>query len=199
MRISSLNLKIISGGVILAIAVGIRQSFGLFLEPISLDLNLGRESFALTIGLVNLLWGICAPFTGAISDKYGTGKVVLCGAMFYCLGLYLIGMADNETNLLFGGILIGIGLSGLGFTVILGAIGRAVPKNKRGTALGLASMGGSIGMFAAIPMAGKLIQDYSWSIALLTMVIMAAIIVPFAYGMRGKSNISTKDKQVENP
>jgi len=198
MKINTLSLKIICGGMILAIAVGIRQSFGLFLEPISLDLNLGRESFALTIGLVNLLWGICAPFTGAISDKYGTGKVVLGGAAFYSLGLYLLATAGNETNLLLGGILVGIGLSGLGFTVILGAIGRAVPANKRGTALGLASMGGSIGMFAAIPMAGKLIQDYNWSIALLTMVVLASVIAPLAYGMKGKYKLPSNDKKVEN-
>ena len=85
----------ICAGLILAIAVGIRQSFGLFLEPVSTSLNLGRETFALSIGLVNLLWGALAPFTGALSDKYGLKKVVIFGTLTYALGILILSNADQ--------------------------------------------------------------------------------------------------------
>ncbi len=192
---SELSKKIIFAGLILAIAVGIRQSFGLFLEPLSTDLNLGRETFALSIGLVNLLWGACAPFTGALSDKFGIKKVVIMGAILYSSGILLLSNSNDGITLLIGGIIIGMGLSGLGFTVILGAIGKFAPPEKRGTALGLATMGGSIGMFLAIPVSGSLIENTNWSVAFFWLAILSLLAIPLAYGLtKGIINNSKTNK-----
>jgi len=161
-RMSPLTLKIICGGVILAIAVGIRQSFGLFLDPVSTTLQIGRETFALSIGLINLLWGALAPFTGALSDKFGLKKVAIFGTILYSLGIYIFSNSSYGYELIIGGLIVGAGLSGLGFTVILGAVGKFAPPEKRGTALGLTTMGGSIGMFLGIPVSGTLIESTGW-------------------------------------
>ena len=181
--LTPLQIKIICGGLILAIAVGIRQSFGLFLEPISSSLQIGRETFALSIGLVNLLWGVLAPFTGALADKYGLKRVAIVGAIFYAGGILILSNSASPQELLLGGIIIGSGLSGLGFTVILGAVGKFAPPEKRGTALGLTTMGGSIGMFLGVPVTGSFIQTLGWSGALFGLAAMSLIMIPLVYGL----------------
>ena len=181
--LTPLQIKIICGGLILAIAVGIRQSFGLFLEPISSSLQIGRETFALSIGLVNLLWGVLAPFTGALADKYGLKRVAIVGALFYAGGILILSNSASPQELLLGGIIIGSGLSGLGFTVILGAVGKFAPPEKRGTALGLTTMGGSIGMFLGVPVTGSFIQTLGWSGALFGLAAMSLIMIPLVYGL----------------
>jgi len=175
---------IVCGGAIVGISVGIRQSFGLYLTPISEDLGLGREVFALTIGLVNLFWGALAPIAGALADKFGPARVAVAGALVYCAGIYAIATADGETALVMAGGLIGIGMSGLGFTVVLGAVGRAAPPEKRSMALGFASMGGSIGQFAALPYAHVLIETMGWESSLIVMMFTAALMAPLAWGLR---------------
>ena len=114
---------ILCAGSIMALSVGLRQSFGLFLTPISDGLGLGRESFALAMGLSNLFWGLAAPAAGAIADRYGAGRVAVLGGIAYAAGLAVLMMSGDGTDLLIGGTLIGFGLSGSGFTVILGVVG----------------------------------------------------------------------------
>ena len=197
-KLSPLYIKIICGGLILAIAVGIRQSFGLFLEPVSSSLNLGRETFALSIGLVNLLWGALAPFTGALSDKFGLKPVVIFGTISYAFGILVLSNADQGLGLIIGGIIVGMGLSGLGFTVILGAVGKFAPPEKRGTALGLTTMGGSIGMFLGIPVSGTLIESTGWSSAFFWLALISLIIIPLLYGLVS-SNLDSNEnnKKIE--
>ena len=182
----SLWIIILCGGAIAGVSLGIRQTFGLYLAPISQDLALGREVFALSIGLTNLLWGFGAPFAGAVADKYGPGRVLVTGSLLYILGLYLIATAGGAPDLIFAGILIGLGISGTGFTVVLGAVGRAAPADRRGTALGLASMGGSIGQFIALPYAHVLISDFGWSASLIVLTATAAVMAPLAWGLKGR-------------
>ena len=178
---------ILCGGAITGLSVGIRQSFGLFLPPISDDLGLGREVVGFSFGLVTLLWGICAPFAGAIADRFGTARVALVGTFFYCLGLYTIATATNEADLITSGILVGFGISGVGFTVVLGAVGRAAPPERRSTALGLVSMGGSIGQFVSLPYAHLLISQFGWAVSLLVLLVSASLMAPLAWGMRSKT------------
>ncbi len=193
--LTPLQIKIICGGLILAIAVGIRQSFGLFLEPISSSLQIGRETFALSIGLVNLLWGVLAPFTGALADKYGLKRVAIVGALFYAGGILILSNSASPQELLLGGIIIGSGLSGLGFTVILGAVGKFAPPEKRGTALGLTTMGGSIGMFLGVPVTGSFIQTLGWSGALLGLAAISLIMIPLVYGLISNDKVSDQNPQ----
>lgn len=177
---------ILCAGSVMALSVGLRQSLGLFLGPISVDLGLGRESFALAMGLMNLFWGLAAPIAGAIADRHGAGRVAALGGLAYAAGLAVLMTSDGGTDLLFGGTLLGLGLSGSGFTVILGVVGRWAPEHRRSQALGLASVGGSIGQFASLPYTHVLIEGFGWVIALGILSATVLLIVPLARGFSGR-------------
>ncbi len=174
-------LIVLAASLVLALNMGIRQSFGLFLTPISTDLGLGRESFALSMALLNLLWGMTAPVAGGLADKYGAGRVLTAGALCYVGGLIIMANASGEASLLTAGVLIGLGVSGTGFTTVLGVVGRAAPEESRAKALGLASMGSAIGMFAALPYAHVLIEAYGWSWSLVILALTAAMMAPLGW------------------
>lgn len=113
-------------GLVLMLALGIRQSFGLFLRPMSMDLGWGRETFSFAIALQNLVWGLAMPFAGAIADRHGSGRVIVAGGILYSAGL--VAMAYAPSPLLFNlaaGLLVGLGLSGTGFGVVLAVVARA--------------------------------------------------------------------------
>lgn len=184
---------IAAGGAIIGISMGIRHSFGLFLAPISQDLGMGREAFALAMGLQNLLWGVSAPFFGAVADKYGAGRVVAMGGVLYMVGLWLTSMADGQAGLIWSGVLLGLGISATGFTAVLGAVGRAAPPERRQTALALASMGGSIGQFVALPYAQVLLDGFGWTASLVIIAATAAIMVPLAWGVSGNPQADEGD------
>jgi MFS family permease len=159
--------------------LGVRHGFGLFLAPMSAEFGWGREVFAFAIALQNLIWGLAQPFTGALADRFGAAKVVLIGGVLYALGLVFMGMADSPWSLsLSAGLLIGIGLSGTSFSVILGVVGRAVPPEKRSMGMGIASAAGSFGQFAMLPGTLGLIGWLGWSAALLALGLLVALIVP---------------------
>ncbi len=166
-----------SAGLAIGLGMGIRQTFGLFLEPVSAELGLGREVFALSMGLQNLFWGLSAPVFGAISDKYGAGRVVLAGGLFYVAGLAILAASSDGSQVVASGILLGLGVSGTGFTA---------PAEKRSSALGLASACGSFGQFAALPYAHVLLESVGWSVTLLCLAIFAVLFVPAAWGIAGR-------------
>lgn len=176
---------VLSAGTIMGLAVGIRQSLGLFLTPITADLGVGRETFALGMGLMNLLWGLGSPFAGAIADRFGAGLVAAAGGVLYAVGLSTMALSGDGENLLLGGVLIGLGLSGTGFSVILGTVGRLAPPEKRGRALGIVSMGGSIGQFLALPYTHVLIDGFGWVTSLFVLALTALLIVPLAASIAG--------------
>ena len=122
---------LIGASVVLAVALGVRQTFGLFLKPASVDLGLGREAFALMIAVQNMVWGLAQPVAGAIADRFGPARVVAAGGVFYAAGLAVMSGAAGPTALhLGGGLLVGLGLSGASFAVLLGAVGRtAAPSS----------------------------------------------------------------------
>ena len=176
---------IICAGSIIGLSVGLRQAMGLFLDPISVQLDVGRETFALAMGLMNLFWGLGAPFAGAVADRYGAGRVAVLGGMAYAAGLLVMMISPGGERLLVGGTLIGLGLSGTGFTVVLGVVGRSAPKQLRSRALGLASVGGSIGQFMALPYTHAMIGGLGWVTALGILAATVFLIVPLAYGIAG--------------
>ncbi|MCE1115220.1 MULTISPECIES: MFS transporter [Pseudomonas] len=176
---------LLGAALILALSLGVRHGFGLFLAPMSADFGWGREVFAFAIALQNLIWGLAQPFSGALADRLGAAKVVIIGGILYATGLVLMGMADSIWSLsLSAGLLIGIGLSGTSFSVILGVVGRAVPPEKRSMAMGIASAAGSFGQFAMLPGTLGLIQWLGWSAALLVLGLMVALIVPLVGFLR---------------
>ena len=179
-----LLLLVLCAGSIMGIAVGFRQGLGLYL-PFVADGFGERETFALAMGLMNLFWGLGAPVAGAVADRHGTGRVAAAGGLAYALGLWLMTLGGAEP-LLAGGVLIGLGLSGTGFTVLLGAVGRAAPPEQRGKALGLTAMGGSLGQFLALPYVHVLIEGTGWHTSLLILAASALLIVPLALGTAGR-------------
>ncbi len=178
-----LFIAVLCGGVIMSLTLGIRHSFGLFMAPISLDLGGNRELFALGMGLMNLAWGLGAPFAGAVADRFGAARVAAGGVLAYAGGLTIMTLSGDGSQLLLGGLLIGLGLSGAGFTVVLGAVARAAPPEKQSLALGLATTGGSIGQFAALPVVQVLIDSGGWIPALLIIVAAMLGMLPLAMGL----------------
>lgn len=174
------------GTVILILSVGIRQSFGLFMDPMCTARGWGREVMALALATQNLVWGLSQPFIGAIADKWGSGKVVSVAGVMYALGLYLMAQAVTPAEVLFSnGFLIGLALSGCGYPVVLAVIGRSVPENRRNLFIGIASTGGSSGQLAVIPASQAFITAWGWPVALVLLAGMAAFIVPLAASMVG--------------
>ncbi|KAA0013761.1 MFS transporter [Billgrantia pellis] len=172
-------LLILLGSLVISLAMGLRHGFGLFLEPMSSELGWGREVFAFALALQNLIWGFAQPFTGALADRFGAARVVAAGGVLYALGLLFMGLSETALGMsLSAGLLIGLGLSGTTFSVILGAVGRAVAPEKRSMAMGIVSAAGSFGQFAMLPGTLGLLGWLGWSVALLAMGALAAMMVP---------------------
>ncbi len=190
---SSLRVMV-CGTSILALAIGIRLTFGLFLQPMSQALGWGRETFAFALALQNILWGLTQPLMGMLADKYGAPKIVAMGGLGYCLGLYLMSQATSPLSLnLTTGLLIGVSLSATSFAVVLGVVGRAVSERNRSMALGLASAGGSVGQVLILPIGQALIAAYGWVLALGGLVAIAFLIVPLAAALGPSERKSRKE------
>jgi len=167
-------------GAMLAINMGIRQTFGLYLKPVSQDLNLDRQVFSLALALLNLVWGFGAPFAGALSDRLGAVRVGLLGTAFYVAGLVLMATASSGDQILFSGALIGLGVAGTGFTAVFGVIARAAPPEHRASALGLTTMGSAIGQFVSLPYTHTLIDATGWPASLFVLAGTAVLMMPLA-------------------
>ncbi len=180
---------LLAGTVVLILAFGTRTSFGIFMVPISEDMGWGREVFGFSMAMQNLLWGAAQPFAGAISDRWGSGRVIAgCGAL-YVLGLLVMAGAATPLGMTTGvGIVIGIALSGTGFPVVLAVIARSVPEEKRSLYLGLGAAGGSSGQVLMVPIAHGLLGSMDWTMALLVLAAMAAVMVPLAAALAGNPN-----------
>ena len=185
------------GSLVLMLSLGTRHGFGLFLQPMTLDLGWSRETFAFAIALQNLVWGCAQPFAGMIADKFGAARVLIAGSLFYALGLVLMAYSSSGLMLdLSAGILIGLGLSGSGFGVVMGVVGRAAPPEKRSTALGLAGAAGSFGQFAMLPYQQSLISHFGWLDALLLLALSSLLIVPLASALAGNNRAHASDQSL---
>ena len=175
---------LVASSLALSIAFGIRHGFGLFLQPMSADLGWGRETFALAMAVQNLMWGVTQPFAGMLADKYGTGKVVLAGALLYVLGLFTMAHATTPLMLvLTSGVLIGTSLSGLTFSIFAGILGRAYPPEKRSMALGISAAAGSFGQFAMLPATQYFLSTFGWYGALIALSVIGLAIVPLTLAL----------------
>jgi predicted MFS family arabinose efflux permease len=170
---------IVAGALILSAAMGIRQTFGLFVDPIALDRGLSLSTIAVAIALHNLVWGFAQPFAGAAADRYGAAPVVGFGALAFAAGLALAANASTGFLLVIGvGLLVGIGVSCTTFAVVLTSVGRVATPERRSMAMGLASAGGSFGQFALVP-ATQLVSDASGlSVALLALAVLMVAVSP---------------------
>ncbi|HEX5507566.1 MAG TPA: MFS transporter, partial [Pseudolabrys sp.] len=142
------------GCLIAMVSFGPRSALGFFLTPLSQANHWGRDVFAFALAVQNLLWGIGQPFAGAIADRYGAPRVLAIGAALYAAGLYLMSFSTTPSMLtLSAGVLIGFGLSGCAFTIVVGAFGKLVPEAWRSTAFGFGTAAGSFGQFLFSPLA----------------------------------------------
>ncbi|NWN82547.1 MAG: MFS transporter [Halomonas sp.] len=185
---------LVLGSLVVTLAMGLRHGFGLFLEPMSAELGWGRGVFAFALAIQNLLWGLSQPLAGALADRYGAARVVVAGGALYALGLLFMGLSDSALGMtLSAGVLIGLGLSGTTFSVVLGAVGRTVAPEKRSMAMGIVSAAGSFGQFAMLPGTLGLLEWVGWSAALLVMAAIGALLLPLGAMLRDRPAPATAD------
>lgn len=179
-------LVVLAAASIAAIAMGLRQAMGLYMKPISMDLGLGRQVFSLAIAIANLVWGVAAPFVGAISDRYGAARVAVMGGVTTAIGLYITYAAQSESMLLVAGIFLGLGVAGAGVNAMVGAAARAAPVELRTQAIAALGMGSGVGILLALPFAHFLIESLGWKSSLLVLLVTALAILPLSYLISGK-------------
>jgi MFS family permease len=175
---------VLCGCLIAMISFGPRSALGFFLTPLSQANDWGRDVFALALALQNLLWGIGQPFAGAIADRFGIVRVLSVGAVLYALGLAMMAFATTPAVLqISAGFLIGFGLSGCSFTIVLAAFGKLVPENRRSLAFGAGTAAGSFGQFLYSPLAVALIGAFGWQVALLVFAAGLLLVLPLALAL----------------
>jgi MFS family permease len=178
---------IAAAGLVFALVFGVRQSQALFISPLNTATGLGLAAISLAFACAQLMWGITQPFAGAVADKYGTGRVIVAGAVLIALGTVLTPYASTTWMLIFLIGVVAAGGSGMvGLGVLMSAVGRALPAEKRGMASGIVNAGGSFGQFAVAPMAALLTGAIGWVGALTALGFMALAVVPLAWLLRGK-------------
>ncbi|MBM3564686.1 MAG: MFS transporter [Alphaproteobacteria bacterium] len=181
-------MVVVAGALVVSIGMGVRQTFGLFLSPMAVDLGFGRETFGFALAIQQIMWGAFQPVMGAVADRYGSGRVVVIGLVGYVIGLLVMSETAASWHLQLGvGYLVGFALSGTTFAVVLGAVGRVVAPEKRGLAFGLATAGGSFGQFIMAPVGQQLIAWAGWRESLLIMAFFIALTLPLAYALRGRA------------
>lgn len=182
-------IVILCAAFIVTLAMGVRQSFGLFLPQMSVDIGISRSDFGLAMALQNLLFGLVQPFVGALADKHGAGRVVLGGALLYALGLIGAAFATDAIGLHISfGLLIGMAQSATTFVVVLGAVGRVVSPEKRSSAFGIVTAGGSLGQFLVVPLASMLLRDIGYHETLWIMAGLVALCGLLAIGVAGRTD-----------
>lgn len=173
---------LIGSAFILALSLGVRHGFGLYLVPMSHEFGWSHQVFSLAIAIQNLFWGAVQPFTGALADRYGSKKIVAIGGVLYTIGLLLMSISSNVLLLdISVGLIIGLALSATSFSVLLSAVGRAAHPSKRSMAMGIASAAGSFGQFIMLPTTLLLIKNCGWSSALVITAMLIVLIVPLAW------------------
>ena len=181
------TMVIAAGCAIAIVTFGVRTSFGLFTAPLADLRGWDRETFALAIAVQNLLWGVGQPFAGAIADRYGAGRVLAAGGAVYALGVALMSEATSPASFVFsGGVLVGLGLSGGSFTIVIAAFARLVHEDRRSWAMGVATAAGSMGQFLFAPLGQGFISAYGPATALLALSAFVALVPLLAASLTGR-------------
>jgi MFS family permease len=179
---------------------GPRSSLGFFIQPMSRDFTWGRDVFGLALAVQNLLWGLGQPLAGAIADRFGVVRVMCVGALLYAGGLLLMRYAATPLSLDLGaGVLIGFGLSGCSFNLVLSAFSKLLPPERRGIALGAGTAAGSFGQFLFAPFGVAMIDNFGWQSALMVFAALMLLIVPLSFALAtppaASSDVPAADQQ----
>ena len=177
-------LIIVCGCAIALLSFGPRSALGFFVQPMSREFAWGRDIFGLALALQNLLWGLGQPIAGAIADRFGVLRVMCVGAVLYAAGLLLMSHATTPLSLDIGaGVLIGFGLSGCSFNLVLSAFSKLLPPERRGVALGAGTAAGSFGQFLFAPFGVAMIDNFGWQSALLVFAALMLLILPLSLAL----------------
>ncbi len=173
---------VICGCLIAVCSFGPRSALGFFLTPMSAENGWGRDVFALAIAIQSLVYGIGAAFAGAVADRFGTVRVLIFGSVLYALGLSMMAQSTSPGALyLSAGVLIGLGLSGSSFTLVIAAFGKLLPASWRSIAFGVGTAAGSFGQFLYSPLGVALIDGVGWQRALTVFAGLVLFIIPLAF------------------
>jgi len=178
-------LVIIACGCLIGmLTFGPRSTFGFFMQPMSREYSWGRDVFGLALAIQNLLWGLGQPIAGAIADRFGSLRIICLGALLYAAGLFTMRYAATPLSLdLSAGVLIGLGLSGCSFNLVLSAFGKLVPPQWRGVALGAGTAAGSFGQFVFAPLGVALLDNVGWHGALTVFACLMLLVLPLALAL----------------
>lgn len=175
---------VLCGCLIAMLTFGPRSAFGFFMQPMSKEFSWGRDVFAFAFALQNLLWGVGQPFAGAIADRFGTVRVIAVGGLLYALGLALMRYSDTPLALnATVGVLIGFGLSGCSFNLVVSAFAKIVPDSWRAVALGAGTASGSFGQFLFAPFGVALLDNFGWQTTLTIFAALMLLVVPLALAL----------------
>jgi MFS family permease len=188
--------------LLLTLGMGMRQSFGLFLGPVTQDLALTAADFTLALAIQNIVWGFSQAFVGATADRYGLRITMVAGAALYVIGLGIMAAAQGALALIVSGGLIGIALSCTATSLAMSACVRAVSEERRSMTLGLVSAAGSLGTLAVPLVTQAVLAREPWQIAMLFFVLLAVAMLPAAFWAGGadkipaQSSVSTSMREV---
>ena len=188
---SSRDIRLILSGaaLLLSLGMGIRQSFGLFLTPITRDLALTAADFTLAVAVQNIVWGLSQAPVGAIADRFGLRATMMVGAAIYVVGLGVMAAAGGTTGLIVSGVLIGVALSCTASSLGLTAAARAVSEAQRSKMLGIVAAVGSLGTFL-IPLATQALLDrQAWQIGALFFLVLAIAMLPAGFWAGGADRL----------
>lgn len=192
-------LVVAAGGAITAISLGIRSTFGLFLDPVVETLGSERGTFAFAIAIQQLVWGLSQPIAGAVADRYGAARTLASGGLLYALAMFLMSTASNTGMLLLSaGFLTGIAVGAASFAVVLSTVGRMAPPERRSMVLGIVSAVGSLGQFVLIPIVRHQIDTTSWESTAAFLAVVALAIIVLTPMLQGRSSdFTTQSAQDE--
>ncbi len=182
---TSLIVLVVASATVLSLAMGLRQTLGLFQINVTTDLGISAATFGFAMAIQNLAWGLSQPFVGALSDKLGSRPIVLVAGCVYALGLFLTAKAGGIGLQVGGGLMIGLALSGLAFGVMIGAVSRAASSETRPTAVAIVSAAGSLGTFVLAPIGQYLIQAQGWQTTLLVFAAIALLMAAIGFILDG--------------
>ena len=167
---------------IVFLAYGSRQTFGIYLRPITVEMGWGRESLSLVFGTQALVYGMAAPFVGAIADKWGPARVLMAAGLMYSAGIFLMSQqVTPEGMLLSAGLLGGVGSAGCALSMVLAVIARLAPDHRRSMWFGIITSGGTAGQFVLVPAGQWMINDHGWLIALIALSLFVLLILPLGF------------------
>ena len=175
----------------LMVTMGARQSLGLFVAPMNISTGLGVVTISFAMAINQFVWGAVQPFTGALTDRYGAGRVLVAGLLIFALSNVLTPQVKTSFGLVLTiGLLSAVGAGAVSFSVLIGAVSRRVPAGHRGTAAGVINAGSSFGQFVFAPLLQVLISAFGWMAAMWSLAFITMGTLPLARFMRGSQTFA---------